>query len=185
MNKKKLKSTQKGIKSKTLGQGSRRSSNQKGLQNKIIKGSKGQKGKRLPFKLYHTFGTEIDRKTERLGKFVLVALANARLSARQIEAGRRAIKKYTRKSYRLAVRVYPYSPVTKRPSDVRMGKGKGTKISDWIYPVKAGKTVYEIATKRRRRKFRRQAFYRIDLARALRLAQTKFSFPTVVRYLNE
>jgi ribosomal protein L16 len=181
----KAKLAQKNVKTKNLGQQGRRSSNQKGLLNKIVRGSKGQKGKNLPFKLYYNFGVAPNHQVARRNRFVLIALGRARLSARQIEAGRRAIKKFIRKSYRLSVQVYPFSPVTKRPSDVRMGKGKGTKISDWIYPLKSGKILYEIMVKRRRRTFRRQAFYQISLVRALRFAQTKFSFPTVIRQLRE
>jgi large subunit ribosomal protein L16 len=172
-------------KNKNLLQKGRKASNQKGLQSKIIKGSKTQKGKRIPFKLFYRYGTEINRSIERLGKFVLIALSNIRLPAKQIEAGRRAIKKFIRKGYKLAVRVYPFAPITKRPSDVRMGKGKGTKISDWIYPLKAGKVVYEISPKKKRIRFKRIALHRLTMLRALKLAQTKFSFPTKVKFLND
>lgn len=177
--------TDKSSKGKGLQQKGRKTSNQKGLQSKIIKGSKTQKGKRIPFKLYHKYGTEINRSVERLGKFVLIALNNVRLPAKQIEAGRRAIKKFVRKGYKLAVRVYPFAPITKRPSDVRMGKGKGTKITDWIYPLKAGKIIYEISPKRKKIKFKRIALYRLIMLRALKLAQTKFSFNTKVKFLND
>jgi ribosomal protein L16 len=168
-----------------LKQKGRKASNQKGLQSKIIKGSKGQKGKRIPFKLFYTYGTEVNRPIERLNKFVLIGLANVRLSAKQIEAGRRAIKKFIKKSYRLAVRVYPFAPITKRPSDVRMGKGKGTKISDWVYPLKVGKVIYEITPKRKRTKFKRLNLQRLTMLRALKLAQQKFSFPTKVKILTD
>jgi ribosomal protein L16/L10AE len=64
-----------------------------------------------------------------------------------------------------------------------MGKGKGTKISDWICPLKAGKVIYEISPKRRKIKFKRLNFYKLTMLRALKLAQTKFAFPTIIRNL--
>jgi ribosomal protein L16 len=170
---------------KTLQQKGRKASNQKGLLSKIVKGSKGHKGKRIPFKLFYSFGTEINRLSERLTKFVLIGLAHIRLSAKQIEAGRRAIKKFIKKSYRLSVRVYPFAPITKRPSDVRMGKGKGTKIVDWIYPIKPGKVIYELIPKRKRTKFKRLPLQKIIILRALKLAQRKFSFPTKIKVLSD
>jgi large subunit ribosomal protein L16 len=177
----------KGLRTKSnLGQGGRRSSNTKGLQSKIVKGSKGQKGRRIPFRLFNTFGTEAGRQVrERFGRYVLYAQGWARLSARQLEAGRRAIKRVIRRHYELSLRVYPFSPCTKRPSDVRMGKGKGTKICDWIYPIRPGKVIFELRPHRRRRLFRRQAIYRRVLSRALSLAQTKFPMATAVRQLRD
>jgi len=177
----------KGIRNKAnLGQGGRRSSNTKGLQSKIVKGSKGQKGRRIPFRLFNRFGSEAGRRVrERFGHYVLNAQGCARLSARKLEAGRRAIKRVIRRHYELSLRVYPFSPCTKRPSDVRMGKGKGTKICDWIYPIRAGKVIFELRPRRRRRLFRRQMVYRRVLCRALSLAQAKLPLPTGVRLLRD
>jgi ribosomal protein L16 len=119
-------------------------SNAKGLQTKLIKGNKSVKGRRINFKLYYKFGTDKTRSVERTHKIVLKALGNCRLSARHIETGRRMIKKFLSRKINLNVRVFPFSAVTKRPHDVRMGKGKGMRITDWIYPVKAGKVLYEV-----------------------------------------
>jgi ribosomal protein L16 len=127
-----------------LGNRRLKGSNAKGLQTKLIKGNKSVKGRRISFKLYYNFGTDKTRNLIRTHKIVLKALGNCRLSARHIETGRRMIKRLLSRKINLSVRVFPFSAVTKRPHDVRMGKGKGMRITDWIYPIKAGKVLYEI-----------------------------------------
>jgi len=119
-------------------------SNAKGLQAKLIKGSKSVKGRRISFKLYYNYGTDKLRNISHTHKIVVKALSNCRLSAKHIETGRRLIKRFLSRKINLNVRVYPFVAVTKRPHDVRMGKGKGTRITDWIYPIKSGKILYEI-----------------------------------------
>jgi ribosomal protein L16 len=172
-----------------LQQKGRRSSNNRGLQAKIIRGSKGQKGKQIPFKIYYNYGRSGSMPaTNRLGRFVLKAMANARVSAHQIEAARRVVKKFIRKSFKLQIQIYPFAPITKRPSDVRMGKGKGTKIVDWIYPIKAGKTIFELIPKRRRRRSKKFSNYQflqeMNAVYALQLAFKKFAILTKVFVLK-
>jgi len=180
----------KAVKNKSgLQQKGRRSSNNRGLQAKIIRGSKGQKGKQIPFKIYHNYGRSVSGlTTNRLGRFVLRAMDNARISAHQIEAARRIVKKFIRKSFRLHIQIYPFAPITKRPSDVRMGKGKGTKIIDWIYPIKMGKVIFELIPKRRRRRSKKFSNYKIiqemNAIYALQLAFKKFAIKTKVFILK-
>jgi large subunit ribosomal protein L16 len=125
---------------------------EKNFQSKIIRGSKSQKGRRLPFKIYHNNGIKLNLALKRSNKFVVVALENKWISVHEIEAGRRSIKKFIKKYYKLRVRVYPFVAITKRPSDMRMGKGKGMRIIDWVYPIKAGKVIYELIQRKKQLK---------------------------------
>lgn len=77
--------------------------------------------------------------------FAIKALQYGKITSNQIEAARRAIRKITKKVGKVYIRVYPFLPLTKKPAEVRMGKGKGSKIRAWVYPVKPGKTVFEIS----------------------------------------
>jgi len=77
------------------------------------------------------------------GDYALQALEAARVSARQIEAGRMAIMRSVKRQGQLFIRVFPDKPVTKKPLEVRMGKGKGS-VELWVAPVKPGKVLFEI-----------------------------------------
>jgi large subunit ribosomal protein L16 len=66
-----------------------------------------------------------------------------RVTARQIEAARRAITRHMKRSGRLWIRVFPDVPVSKKPTEVRMGKGKGTP-EYWVCRVKPGRIMFEI-----------------------------------------
>ena len=78
------------------------------------------------------------------GDFGLQALGTCWMSARQIEAGRRAITRYVRRGGKLWIRVFPDKPVTKKPLEVRQGSGKGP-VEFWVAVVKPGRVIYEIA----------------------------------------
>jgi len=78
------------------------------------------------------------------GDFGLQALAPVWLTARQIEAGRRAITRYVRRGGKLWLRVYPDKPITKKPLEVRQGSGKGP-VEAWVCVVRPGRVIYEIA----------------------------------------
>ena len=78
------------------------------------------------------------------GEFGLQALAAAWLSARQIEAGRVTATRFLANEGRLFVRVFPHKPVSKKPLETRMGKGKG-EVEFWAAVVKPGTILYEIA----------------------------------------
>ncbi len=77
------------------------------------------------------------------GAYGLKAQAPARVTARQIEAARRAITRHMKRQGRVWIRVFPDVPVSKKPTEVRMGKGKGSP-EYWAARVKPGRVVFEI-----------------------------------------
>ncbi len=77
------------------------------------------------------------------GEFGLQALEPHWLTARQIEAGRIAITRHVKRKGKLWIRAFPWKPVTKKPTEVRMGKGKGDP-EFWVDVIKPGKILYEI-----------------------------------------
>lgn len=77
------------------------------------------------------------------GDFGLKATGRGRLTARQIEAARRAITRKVKRGGKLWIRVFPDKPVSKKPLEVRMGKGKGN-VEYWVALVQPGRMLYEI-----------------------------------------
>ncbi len=77
------------------------------------------------------------------GAFGLKALEPARVTARQIEACRRAITRHIKRQGRMWIRVFPDVPVSKKPAEVRMGSGKGTPEL-WVARVKPGRIMFEL-----------------------------------------
>jgi large subunit ribosomal protein L16 len=77
------------------------------------------------------------------GEFGLKATTRGFVTARQIEAARRAITRYVKRGGKLWIRVFPDKPVTKKPVEVRMGKGKGN-VEYWVAPIQPGRVMYEI-----------------------------------------
>ena len=77
------------------------------------------------------------------GQFGLKAIEPERISARQIEAARRALTRHMKRSGRVWIRVYPDVPVSKKPLEVRMGSGEGTP-EFWVTRVKPGRIIFEI-----------------------------------------
>lgn len=77
------------------------------------------------------------------GAFGMKAVEPGRITARQIEACRRAITRHLRRAGRVWIRVFPDKPVSKKPAEVRMGKGKGS-VEYWVAPVKPGRIMFEI-----------------------------------------
>lgn len=77
------------------------------------------------------------------GEFGLQATTRGFLTARQIESARRAITRHVKRGGKLWIRVFPDKPVTKKPVEVRMGKGKGN-VEFWVAPVQPGRVIYEI-----------------------------------------
>jgi large subunit ribosomal protein L16 len=77
------------------------------------------------------------------GDFGLKAIGRGRLTARQIEAARRAITRKVKRGGKLWIRVFPDKPVSKKPLEVRMGKGKGN-VEYWVALVQPGLVLYEI-----------------------------------------
>ena len=78
------------------------------------------------------------------GDFGLQAAEPARLTSRQIEAGRMAIQRHVKRAGKLWIRVFPDRPVTKKPLEVRMGGGKGAP-EEWAAQVKPGRVMFEIS----------------------------------------
>ena len=77
------------------------------------------------------------------GSYGLKAVTPERVTARQIEAARRAITRHLRRSGRVWIRIFPDVPVSAKPAEVRMGKGKGTP-EFWVARVKPGRIMFEI-----------------------------------------
>ena len=77
------------------------------------------------------------------GEFGLKATERGRLTARQIEAARRAISRHIKRGGRVWIRVFPDKPVSQKPAEVRMGNGKGNP-EYWVSEVRPGKVIYEL-----------------------------------------
>ena len=77
------------------------------------------------------------------GSFGLKAVTPGRVTARELEAGRRAITRHMKRTGRVWIRVFPDVPVSSKPAEVRMGKGKGTP-EFWVARVKPGRILYEV-----------------------------------------
>lgn len=83
-------------------------------------------------------GTELN-----FGAFGLKAVEPERVTSRQIEATRRAITRHMKRAGRVWIRIFPDVPVTAKPTEVRMGKGKGS-VDRWVCKVKPGRIMFEI-----------------------------------------
>jgi len=77
------------------------------------------------------------------GEYGLQALEPCWITARQVEAGRIAISRYIKRKGKLWVRTFPWKPVTKKPTEVRMGKGKGDP-EYWVDVIRPGRVLYEL-----------------------------------------
>jgi len=88
-------------------------------------------------------GVATSAKDLAFGQFGLKALEPERITARQIEAARRALTRHMKRSGRVWIRIYPDVPVSKKPLEVRMGSGKGTPEL-WVTRVKPGRILFEL-----------------------------------------
>lgn len=102
------------------------------------------------------------------GDFALKAVEPGKLTSRQIEAARIAINRKTKRGGKIWIRIFPDKPVTKKPAETRMGKGKGSP-EYWIAPIKPGRILYELRGVDEER-----------ARRALTLAGNKLPFATKV-----
>ena len=128
------------------------------LQPKRVKWRKTHRGRRR--------GQANSGNQVSFGEFGLQATSNAWVTARQIEAARRAITHSMRRGGKVWIRVFPDKPVTKKPAETRMGKGKGAP-EFWVAVVRRGRLLFEVAGVRE------------ELAReALRLASHKLPITT-------
>lgn len=83
-------------------------------------------------------GTEVS-----FGTYGLKAVGRCRLTARQIEAARRAMSRAVKRQGKIWIRVFPDKPITEKPLEVRMGKGKGN-VEYWVALIQPGKVLYEM-----------------------------------------
>lgn len=100
------------------------------------------------------------------GEFGLKSTTHGRITARQIEAARRCITRYVKRGGKLWIRVFPDKPITKKPIEVRMGKGKGP-VEYWVALVQPGRMLYEI-----------EGVDEVTAREAFRLAAAKLSVQT-------
>ncbi len=105
------------------------------LQPKKTKFRKQQKGKNRGLA---TVGNKVS-----FGDYALKATTRGRITARQIEAARRTITRHIKRGGKLWIRVFPDKPITKKPLEVRQGKGKGN-VEYWVALIQPGRVLYEI-----------------------------------------
>lgn len=77
------------------------------------------------------------------GEFGLKAIGRGRITARQIEAARKAITRHVKRGGKMWIRIFPDKPITKKPLEVRMGSGKGS-VEYWVAEIQPGKVLFEI-----------------------------------------
>jgi len=77
------------------------------------------------------------------GEYGLKAVGRGRMTARQIEAGRRAMTRRVKRGGKIWIRVFPDKPITKKPLEVRQGKGKGS-VEYWVCQIQPGRVLYEM-----------------------------------------
>ena len=82
--------------------------------------------------------------TVAFGEYGLMSLDNERINSRQIEAARQAITRYIKRGGKIWIRIFPHTPVTKKPLDVKMGSGKG-EPQFYVAKVKTGTVMFEMA----------------------------------------
>jgi large subunit ribosomal protein L16 len=105
------------------------------LQPKRTKFRKVQKGRNRVLALR---GSNVS-----FGEFALKAVERGRITARQIEAARRAMTRKVKRGGKIWIRLFPDKPITEKPLEVRQGKGKGN-VEYWVAEIKPGKVLYEM-----------------------------------------
>jgi large subunit ribosomal protein L16 len=105
------------------------------LQPKRVKHRKSHKGNRK--------GVAVAGSTINFGDYALQAVSGAWVTARQLEAARRAMTRYMRRGGKVWIRVFPDKPVTSKPAETRMGGGKGAP-DHWVAVVRRGRVVFEL-----------------------------------------
>lgn len=102
--------------------------------------------KRTKFRKQHkgrNNGVAVRGSSVSFGEYGLKATTRGRITARQIEAARRTITRHVKRGGKIWIRIFPDKPVTKKPLEVRMGKGKGS-VEYWVAQIKPGTMLYEI-----------------------------------------
>jgi len=106
------------------------------LQPKRTKYRKQMKGKNR--------GLASQGNTVSFGEYGLKAIDRGRITARQIEAARRAMTRHIRRGGKIWIRIFPDKPITKKPLEVRQGKGKGN-VEYWVAQIQPGRILYEMS----------------------------------------
>jgi len=88
-------------------------------------------------------GISVKGSTISFGSFALKSLEIGRITNRQLESARIAMTRYMKREGKVWIRIFPDKPVTKKPQEVRMGKGKGA-LDHWVAVVKPGKIMFEL-----------------------------------------
>jgi large subunit ribosomal protein L16 len=128
------------------------------LQPKKVKYRKQMKGR--------IRGAATRGATVAFGDYGLQVIESGKISARQIEAARIAMTRHVKRGGKIWIRVFPDKPITKKPAETRMGKGKGN-VEDWVAAVRRGRILYEM-----------EGVTRDVAAQALRLAAHKLPLAT-------
>lgn len=100
--------------------------------------------KRTKFRKQHTGRNRgVVNHNVSFGEYGLKAADRGRLTARQIEAARRAMTRHMKRQGKVYIRVFPDKPITKKPLEVRMGKGKGS-VEYWVAQIQPGRMLFEV-----------------------------------------
>ncbi len=129
------------------------------LEPKKVKHRKIQKGRRS--------GMAMRGSSLSFGDYGLKALDRGWITAREIEAARIALTRFLKRGGKVWIRIFPDKPITKKPAEVRMGKGKGAPES-WVAVIKPGRILFEM-----------EGVQAHSAREAIRLASHKISLPTV------
>jgi large subunit ribosomal protein L16 len=129
---------------------------------KRVKFRKQQRGRRA--------GIATRGSTLTFGQYGLKALEAAWITNRQIEAARRAMTRYVKRGGKVWIRIFPDKPITAKPAETRMGKGKGAP-EGWVAVVKPGRILYEM-----------EGISEAEAKEAMRLAATKL--PIATRFVS-
>lgn len=130
------------------------------LEPKKVKYRKQQKGRRA--------GVAFRGSTLAFGDYGLKALGRGWVTARQIEAARIALTRHLKRGGKVWIRIFPDKPITKKPAETRMGKGKGA-LEAWVAVVKPGRILFEM-----------EGAEAESAREAFRLASHKLPIPTIL-----
>ncbi len=108
-------------------------------------------------------GNKID-----FGSIAIIATENGFITSRQIEASRRAMTRHVKRDGKIWIRIFPDKPISAKPAETRMGKGKGS-VDHWVCPIKSGRILFEMEG------------VELEIAkRAFKLAQYKLPIKTTI-----
>lgn len=133
--------------------------------------------KRTKFRKQHkgrNRGLAVTGSSVSFGEYGLKAVSRGRMTARQIESARRTISRHVKRTGKMFIRVFPDKPITKKPLEVRQGKGKGN-VEYWVAQIQPGRMLFEIEGVSE--ELAKEAF---DLASAKLSIQTTFVKRTIM-----